>query len=55
MYHGFILNAIKFGLEAACDYPKGASDQELKELASWLSVYPNDGTYESFLDSKRHG
>lgn len=55
MIHGFILNAIKFGLEAARGYPEGASDQELKELASWLSIHPNDGTYEGFLDSKRHG
>jgi hypothetical protein len=51
MIHGWILNGIKFGLDAAIYYPNGASESEIKTLAHWLSVNPN-GTFEQWKEAK---
>lgn len=52
MYHGWILNGIKFGLDAAKYFPNGASEAEIKDLAHWLSIRPNDGTVEQWREER---
>lgn len=54
MIHGFIKNALEFGIEAAEAYPE-ATDEKVNEWATWLSRHPNAGTFTEWWEEKHRG